>query len=153
MLFLDEASSKQLCDCDMPQRLTTQFHWFNHSYRDFQDFLDRFSSRKRKNLRRERDRIAQQGLSLKTLKGDEIASEHWQFFFHCYQTTYAKRSGHGGYLTEAFFTETCPILGQSPVMAATLPIAFWPAVSLSVAYASFSCITVDGTTMAGWPTT
>ena len=80
VLFLDEASSKQLCDCDMPQRLTTQFHWFNQGYRDFQDFLDRFSSRKRKNLRRERDRIAQQGLSLKTLKGDEITSEHWQFF-------------------------------------------------------------------------
>ncbi|GIR70048.1 MAG: hypothetical protein CM15mP74_12990 [Halieaceae bacterium] len=116
VLFLDEASSKQLCDCDMPQRLTTQFHWFNQSYRDFQDFLDRFSSRKRKNLRRERDRIAQQGLSLKTLKGEEITSEHWQFFFHCYQTTYAKRSGHGGYLTEAFFTETCPLLSQSPVM-------------------------------------
>ena len=116
VLFLDEAASEQLRSCEMPQRLTTQFHWFNRDYRDFQDFLDRFSSRKRKNLRREREQIARQGLSLKTLKGEEIGPEQWQFFHRCYQTTYAKRSGHGGYLTERFFTETCPGLGRVPVM-------------------------------------
>ena len=100
----------------MPQRLTTQFHWFNRGYRDFQDFLERFSSRKRKICGGERDRIAQQGLSLKTLKGDEITSKHWQFFFHCYQTTYAKRSGHGGYLTESVLYRRRARLGHSPVM-------------------------------------
>jgi len=116
VLFVDEATSEQLRRCEMPQRLTTQFHWFNREYRDFQDFLDRFSSRKRKNLRREREQITRQGLSLKTLKGEAIGPEAWQFFHRCYQTTYAKRSGHGGYLTERFFTETCPALGQVPVM-------------------------------------
>ena len=50
VLFLDEASSKQLCDCNMPQRLTTQFHWFNQAIATFR-ISDRFSSRKRKNLR------------------------------------------------------------------------------------------------------
>ena len=116
VLFLDEQASSALIDCDMPQRLTTQFHWFNRDYRDFQDFLDRFSSRKRKNLRRERQQIARQSLDLVTLKGAEISSQDWQFFHRCYQTTYAKRSGHGGYLTEAFFTDVCPALGDSPVM-------------------------------------
>jgi predicted N-acyltransferase len=116
VLFVDETTSAQLSACDMPQRLTTQFHWFNRSYRDFQDFLDRFSSRKRKNLRREREQIARQGLTLRTLKGTDIKPEQWQFFHRCYQTTYAKRSGHGGYLTETFFTETCPELGDTPVM-------------------------------------
>ena len=116
VLFLEESASAQLSDCGMSQRLTTQFHWFNRGYRDFQDFLDRFSSRKRKNLRREREQISRQGLSLVTLKGESISPEHWQFFHRCYQTTYAKRSGHGGYLTEAFFTETCSELGQAPVM-------------------------------------
>ncbi len=116
VLFVDEGTSTQLSDCDMPQRLTTQFHWFNHNYRDFQDFLDRFSSRKRKNLRREREQIARQGLTLTTLKGAAIGPEQWQFFHRCYQTTYAKRSGHGGYLTKTFFTDTCPELGDTPVM-------------------------------------
>ena len=89
---------------------------FNQGYRDFQDFLDRFSSRKRKNLRREREHIAKQGLVLRTLKGQQIQAEDWQFFHRCYQTTYAKRSGHGGYLTGSFFTDVCPSLGQTPVM-------------------------------------
>jgi predicted N-acyltransferase len=116
VLFVDEVTSMELTECGMAQRLTTQFHWFNRGYRDFSDFLDRFSSRKRKNLRREREHIARQGLSLKTLKGGEISEADWQFFHRCYQTTYAKRSGHGGYLTQAFFIETCPSLGEAPVM-------------------------------------
>jgi len=116
LLFVDQKHSDQLVDAGMPQRLTTQFHWFNQDYRDFQDFLDRFSSRKRKNLRREREHIAKQGLVLRTLKGQQIQAEDWQFFHRCYQTTYAKRSGHGGYLTDSFFTEVCPALGETPVM-------------------------------------
>ena len=116
LLFVDQKSSEQLIDTGMSQRLTTQFHWFNQGYRDFQDFLDRFSSRKRKNLRREREHIAKQGLVLRTLKGQQIQAEDWQFFHRCYQTTYAKRSGHGGYLTGSFFTDVCPSLGQTPVM-------------------------------------
>jgi predicted N-acyltransferase len=116
VLFIGAEESDRLSRCGMPQRLTTQFHWFNREYRDFQDFLDRFSSRKRKNLRREREQVRRQGLALKTLKGEAISQEDWRFFHRCYQTTYAKRSGHGGYLTEQFFTDTCPALGESPVM-------------------------------------
>lgn len=116
VLFIGAEESDRLFRCGMPQRLTTQFHWFNREYRDFQDFLDRFSSRKRKNLRREREQVRRQGLALKTLKGEAISHEDWRFFHRCYQTTYAKRSGHGGYLTEQFFTDTCPALGESPVM-------------------------------------
>jgi len=127
VLFIGAAESTRLSQCGMPQRLTTQFHWFNREYRDFQDFLDRFSSRKRKNLRREREQVKRQGLVLKTLKGSAISQENWLFFHRCYQTTYAKRSGHGGYLTELFFTETCPALGESPIMviaeAEGLPVA------------------------------
>ncbi len=116
VLFLEEEDSRSLSKCGMPQRLTTQFHWFNKNYRDFQDFLNRFSSRKRKNLRRERDHINKQGIEFRTVCGEEITIEDWKFFHRCYQTTYAKRSGHGGYLTEAFFVRTCPSLGEAPVM-------------------------------------
>ncbi len=35
------------------QRLGCQFHWQNRGYRDFQDFLDALSSRKRKQMRKE----------------------------------------------------------------------------------------------------
>ena len=67
-------------------------------------------------MRKERERVTAQGLSLTTRTGAEIQGEDWSFFHHCYQTTYAKRSGHGGYLSREFFTDLCPQLGGIPVM-------------------------------------
>ena len=87
----------------MAPRIACHFQWFNHDYADFDAFLARFSSRKRKNVKKERKRVHEQGLQLQRLTGDAITTEHWRQFYHCYQMTYAKRSGHGGYLTPQFF--------------------------------------------------
>jgi predicted N-acyltransferase len=84
-------------------RTTSQYHWFNHQYQHFDDFLDTFNSRKRKNLNKERRRIGEQGISLQRYSGQQISAEMWDVFYHFYQTTYAKRSGHGGYLRRQFF--------------------------------------------------
>lgn len=84
-------------------RTTSQFHWFNDSYQNFDDFLQTFSSRKRKNLKKERRRISEQGIEMRVLTGSEITSESWDVFYDFYQLTYAKRSGHGGYLKRDFF--------------------------------------------------
>lgn len=116
LLFTEQTLADDLVKLGLHQRLTTQFHWFNRGYTSFDDFLATFSSRKRKNLRKERERIQQQGLTLDTKTGAAISSADWQFFHRCYQMTYAKRSGHSGYLTRAFFTELCPTLGDHCVM-------------------------------------
>lgn len=116
LLFPEEAVSTELKPLGAHQRLATQFHWLNEGYRNFDDFLATFASRKRKNLKRERRRVVEQGLSLKTLVGDEILEEHWQQFHHFYQLTYAKRSGHGGYLSPEFFTETAASMGDQVIM-------------------------------------
>ncbi len=85
------------------QRLSCQFHWFNRGYRDFQDFLDTMNSRKRKNLRKERDKVAQQGFDFAVLEGSAITESHWDFFYRLYQLTYLKRSLSTGYLNRTFF--------------------------------------------------
>jgi predicted N-acyltransferase len=115
-LFAEPDQVNALEALGLHTRLTTQFHWFNRSYRDFDDFVGTFASRKRKSVRRERRRVEQQGLTLRALSGDDIDGETWAFFHRCYQMTYAKRSGHGGYLGPTFFTEGCPQLGDMPVM-------------------------------------
>lgn len=84
-------------------RQAVQFHWFNQDYQNFDDFLQCFSSRKRKNLNKERRQVIEQGIQLQRLKGSEVSPEQWQQFHHFYQLTYAKRSGHGGYLNAEFF--------------------------------------------------
>jgi len=116
LLFPDKAVSGQLLAAGLPQRITTQFHWFNDGYQSFEDFLGAFASRKRKNLRRERERVTQQGLSLQLLRGAEITAADWRQFHRFYQTTYARRSGHGGYLTRDFFLQTAPSLGDQTIM-------------------------------------
>ncbi|MDI3326052.1 GNAT family N-acetyltransferase [Pontibacterium granulatum] len=84
-------------------RLGSQYHWFNHEYRDFDHFLEHFSSRKRKNLRKERKKVTDQGVELRTFAGKEITDTLLHRFYHFYQITYLKR-GRKGYLTPEFFT-------------------------------------------------
>jgi len=85
------------------RREAVQFHWFNQAYRSFDDFLATMRSARRKNIRRERRRVSEQGIVLTRKTGNEISGEEWRGFFACYQDTYRKRSGHGGYLNRAFF--------------------------------------------------
>jgi len=103
ILFPDVNDAERWQRAGLLQRIGPQYHWFNRGYQGFDDFLATFSSRKRKNLRKERRTVVDQGLRLERLSGSDVSESQWRFFFHCYQMTYAKRSGHGGYLSEAFF--------------------------------------------------
>ncbi len=103
ILLPDQEETSEWAKQNLMTRTTSQFHWFNDDYKDFEDFLQSFSSRKRKNLKKERRRIIEQGVSLQVLTGDEITPELWDVFYDFYQLTYAKRSGHGGYLQREFF--------------------------------------------------
>ncbi len=84
------------------RRVTQQFHWENHDYADFDAFLAGLSSRKRKNIRKERRTAHDFGGSIRMLTGDEIRPEHWDAFWHFYQDTGARKWG-SPYLTRAFF--------------------------------------------------
>lgn len=105
LLFPCNEALPALSQLDADLRIGCQYHWFNRDYQNFDDFLARFSSRKRKVVRKERASITQQNITLKRLCGEAITADDWTFFYHCYQLTYAKRSGHGGYLTQAFFEQ------------------------------------------------
>lgn len=98
-------------------RLGSQYHWFNHEYRDFDHFLARFSSRKRKNLRKERKKVIDQGVELRTFAGKEITDTLLHRFYHFYQTTYLKR-GRKGYLTPEFFTRLRDTMPEHLVLVA-----------------------------------
>ena len=85
------------------ERLGCQFHWFNRGYRDFQDFLDALASRKRKQMRKEREQVAGQGIDFDWREGGQLAEAEWDFVFACYANTYAVR-GQRPYLTREFFS-------------------------------------------------
>src|SRR5690554_448193 len=84
------------------KRLGVQFHWRNRGYASFTDFLDAFTSRKRKNVRKERESVRAQGIRFRWLEGREISAAELDQFYVFYQATYLKR-GQRGYLTRDFF--------------------------------------------------
>lgn len=102
-LFIPASTLPTLSNVDYLTRLSVQFQWQNRGYQDFADFLSRFTARKRKEVKKTRRRIADQQVSCVKLTGEAITEEEITFFYQCYRDTYLKRSGHDGYLTEAFF--------------------------------------------------
>ena len=112
ILFPEIEQHQQLQTTPLLSRKGVQFHWFNKNFSSFNHFLEQFSSRKRKNLNKERRRVLEQGVSLERLTGNNISPAIWKQFHHFYQITYAKRSGHGGYLTESFFQQIAQLIPE-----------------------------------------
>ncbi|AXT27942.1 N-acetyltransferase [Ruegeria sp. AD91A] len=83
-------------------RSSQQFHWLNDGYADFDEFLSALSSRKRKNIRKERAQAHGFGGEIHTLTGDDLRPEHWDAFWRFYQDTGARKWG-SPYLTRRFF--------------------------------------------------
>lgn len=102
--FTDQQANALLAaQPDWLSRLGCQYHWHNRGYRDFQDFLDTLMSRKRKQLRKEREQVVQSGFEFDWYRGDQLREDQWDFVYTCYANTYAVR-GQRPYLTRAFFS-------------------------------------------------
>lgn len=83
-------------------RVTQQYHWLNRGYGSYDDFLAALSSRKRKDLRKERARAQAFGGTIRHLTGDDLKPHHWDVFWKFYQDTGARKWGQP-YLTRDFF--------------------------------------------------
>jgi len=97
-------------------RTNVRFEWRNQGYGSFDDFLAKLKSGKRKTIRKERRRVAEYDISIRTFVGNDISAEHWSEFYHCYCATYLKRSGHLGYLNQAFFEQLYETMREQLVL-------------------------------------
>ena len=84
------------------KRTSSQFHWKNDNYKNFQDFLNALSSRKRKNIKKEREKARNFGGKIVRYSGNEITGKHWDAFWDFYQDTGRRKWGQP-YLTRSFF--------------------------------------------------
>ena len=101
--FPTEAEWQEFASAGWLQRYGQQYHWVNEGYETFDDFLDALSSRKRKNIRKERQRVRDAGVEVIALQGDDLNEDHWDAFFHFYMDTGSRKWGQP-YLTRAFFS-------------------------------------------------
>jgi predicted N-acyltransferase len=99
--FTVPADQQALQTAGFLRREDCRFLWHNAEYRAFDDFLTRFRADKRKKLRRERQRVAQAGVTIDTLAGETIDSETWAQVFDFSEQTFL-RHGNAHYLSAAF---------------------------------------------------
>lgn len=86
----------------LSHRLTYQFHWHNRGYGSFDDFLGTFRSSQRKQVRRERRRVAESDLDVRVLEGRDLDAAHWRTLERFYRITCMQYGNHA-YLTPGFF--------------------------------------------------
>jgi predicted N-acyltransferase len=116
--FIEPAQEALFTEAGWLLREDIQFHWENRGYAGFDDFLAALSSRKRKDIRKERAG-AQANVDIRALRGAEIEPAHWDAFWAFYQDTGARKWGQP-YLTRAAFT----LLGERMADRILLVLAF-----------------------------
>ena len=115
VLFLRAEEASLLAAQGMMLRRTVQFHWKNDGYADFEAFLAKLTRARRKNIRQERRRVREAGVSFRWLEGAAIERRHWEFFNRCYRGTYAAHRS-SPYLNLEFFLRLGAVLPQNVAM-------------------------------------
>jgi hypothetical protein len=106
--FAPEAEWKFLAEHGFLQRTDQQFHWHNHGFGSFDEFLATLNSRHRKAIKRERREAVAAGITIHRLTGRDITEDAWDAFFAFYMETGSRKWGRP-YLTRAFFS----LVGES----------------------------------------
>lgn len=115
-LFLtDEERALLGADERLMRRLSFQFHWHNPGYATFEEFLGTFRSSLRKQVRKERRRVAESSVDVRVCPGTALSREQWALLHRFYRTT-CGRYGSRSYLTEAFFREAADGLAHRAVV-------------------------------------
>ena len=114
-LFTDKRDTDTLVEQGFMRRTGCHFHWSNQHYRNFDDFLSRLTSRKRKKIRRERRHVEEAGIQMEIVHGREATEEQWHSMHYFYRTTFEKKSGMPT-LSAGFFHEISRTMGDQVVL-------------------------------------
>ena len=97
------------------ERIGCQYHWINRGYADFDTYLSALSSKRRKNIRRERRLVREAGIRIELLHGPEVTDDQWRLFSGFYAKTFEQRYSLPT-LNEGFFKEVGQSLGRQVVL-------------------------------------
>ncbi|WP_394210150.1 GNAT family N-acetyltransferase [Psychrobacter piscatorii] len=120
-----QESGVESAPIEMPifERQGCQFLWQNKDllnssqpFANFDTFLMTLKAKKRKTIRAERRKVAEQGISCQRKIGDAISDADWKAFYHCYVMTYAVR-GQQPYLRIDFFMALAASMSEHIMLA------------------------------------
>ena len=102
ILYPPEDEALALQQAGFMLRSGVQFHWLNAGYASFDAFVDTLEAKKRKNIRAERRKVAEAGVTLRRVRGRDATEADWRLFNRCYRHTY-KAHHSTPYLNLDFF--------------------------------------------------
>jgi predicted N-acyltransferase len=101
VLFPDEAGANELERAGLVKRISFQYHWLNKNYSDFDDFLARFDSKRRNQIKRERAQPEKDGVTIRTIRNPPI--EWARPVFELHRNTVDKMMWGRRWLNRAFY--------------------------------------------------
>jgi predicted N-acyltransferase len=115
ILFPPDDEARQLAGAGYMLRSGVQFHWENAGYGNFEDFLATLEHKKRKNIRAERRKVREAGVTMRRVRGAEASEADWGFFNRCYRHTYAEHHSTP-YLNRDFFLRIGAAMPQNVML-------------------------------------
>lgn len=101
--FCHEDEVEALADVGFLERKGFQYKWRNHGYGTFDDYLGALRHKRRKEIKRERRILGEQGVAIEALVGDDIPEELYPEMYRLYLTTVDKYVWGRRYMTPKFF--------------------------------------------------
>jgi len=114
-LFPDDDEIDSLDNLGLLIRWGQQFHWHNQDFRDFQDYLDAMTHKKRKQIRHERRDADAAPVEVEVLLGRDIQEHQWEAYHALYASTYDRKWGYPS-LTTDFFKEVGETMPNSAML-------------------------------------
>lgn len=103
VIFPPEDEAAALEAAGLAHRVGMQYHWTNPGYATYDDYLARFGSKRRHQLRRERGAAASQGIRVHTVAGGALGPEHAELAWRFYEATNRKNAWGHVQLNREFF--------------------------------------------------
>ena len=130
ILFPLGEQTQAMVDQGFMLRDSVQFHWHNHQFVNFEQFLSTLTMKRRKNIRQEREKVNREGITFSHIPGQSATDQDWEFFYQCYANTYMEHHS-SPYLNQDFFKLLCSRMpenlhlilaqrGTSPIAASLL---------------------------------
>ena len=85
------------------ERVGMQYHWENHGFQEFEDYLRLFRSKRRNKLRREIREMDDVGIEISVATGNDIEDHLFPILYELYKTHIEKLYWGQLYLNQAFF--------------------------------------------------
>ena len=107
--YLSQPEQAALEAAGFIKRIQFEYTWKNHNYRTFNDFLARLKSQRRKQITKERRKVAELGLNIRIKHGHELTDIDTAALYDFYAGTHDRKMGNP-LLNKQFFQRVCSLM-------------------------------------------